>query len=40
MDPEAALALVGDNPTIAEVAHEARARLRLAIDALARSDSE
>jgi uncharacterized protein (DUF302 family) len=39
MDPEAALALVGDNPAIAEVAHEARARLGRAIDAVARSDS-
>jgi uncharacterized protein (DUF302 family) len=35
MDPQAALGLVGDNPAIAEVASEARARLRLAIDALA-----
>jgi uncharacterized protein (DUF302 family) len=34
MDPQAALALVGDNPTIAEVAREARARLTQAIDAL------
>jgi uncharacterized protein (DUF302 family) len=34
MDPEAALSLVGDNPTIAEVAHEARARLRHALDSL------
>ena len=34
MDPEAALGLVGDNPTIAEVAHEARVRLRQALDAL------
>ena len=39
MDPETALALVGDNPAIAEVAHEARARLGRAIDAVARSDS-
>jgi uncharacterized protein (DUF302 family) len=39
MDPEAALALVGDNTAIAEVAHEARARLGRAIDAVARSDS-
>jgi uncharacterized protein (DUF302 family) len=37
MDPEAALALVGDNPTIAEVAHQARAGLRRAIDALERA---
>ena len=35
MDPEAALGLVGDNPVIADVAHEARARLRHALDALA-----
>jgi uncharacterized protein (DUF302 family) len=34
MDPQAALALVGDNPAIAEVALEARARLRQALDAL------
>ena len=32
MDPEAALSLVGDNPVIAEVAREARARLRKALD--------
>jgi len=35
MDPQAALGLVGDNPAIVEVASEARARLRRAIDALA-----
>ena|SRR5579859_1494323 len=35
MDPQAALSLVGDNPAIVEVASEARARLRRAIDALA-----
>jgi uncharacterized protein (DUF302 family) len=35
MDPEAALGLVGDNPTIADVAHEASARLHQALDALA-----
>src|ERR1700687_2438281 len=35
MDPEAALGLVGDNPAIAEVARQAEARLRLAIDAIA-----
>jgi uncharacterized protein (DUF302 family) len=35
MDPQAALGLVGNNPTIAEVASEARARLRRAVDALA-----
>lgn len=34
MDPEAALGLVGDNPAIAEVAREARVRLRQALDAL------
>ena len=34
MDPQAALGLVGDNPAIAEVASEARARLRRAMDAL------
>jgi uncharacterized protein (DUF302 family) len=34
MDPQAALALVGDNPAIAEVAREARTRLRQALDAL------
>jgi uncharacterized protein (DUF302 family) len=35
MDPEAALGLVGDNPEIAEVAHEARTRLQRAIAAIA-----
>jgi uncharacterized protein (DUF302 family) len=30
MDPQAALALVGDNPAVVEVALEARARLRRA----------
>jgi uncharacterized protein (DUF302 family) len=34
LDPQAALALVGDNPAIAEVAREARIRLRQALDAL------
>jgi uncharacterized protein (DUF302 family) len=34
MDPQAALGLVGDNPAIAEVAREAGARLRTALDAL------
>jgi hypothetical protein len=34
MDPQAALSLVGDNPAIAEVAREARARLRRALDTL------
>jgi uncharacterized protein (DUF302 family) len=34
MDPEAALRLVGDNPVIAEVAREARVRLRKALDTL------
>jgi uncharacterized protein (DUF302 family) len=38
MDPEAALGLVGENPTIAEVAREARARLRQALDSLARAE--
>jgi len=35
MDPVAALGLVGDNPAIAEVARQAQARLRRAIDAIA-----
>jgi uncharacterized protein (DUF302 family) len=35
MDPEAALGLVGDNPAIADVAHEASIRLHQALDALA-----
>lgn len=35
MDPEAALGIVGDNPAIAEVAREARARLQAALDAAA-----
>jgi uncharacterized protein (DUF302 family) len=34
MDPQAALSLVGDIPAIAEVAAEARDRLRRALDAL------
>lgn len=34
MDPHAALGLVGDNPTVAEVAREARVRLRKALDTL------
>jgi len=34
MDPQAALGLVGDNPAIAEVAREAGARLRMALDRL------
>jgi uncharacterized protein (DUF302 family) len=34
MDPQAALSLVGDNPVIAEVAREAGARLRTALDSL------
>ena len=34
MDPQAALSLVGDNPTVAEVAREARAKLRKALDML------
>ena len=36
MDPEAALGLVGDNPAIAEVARDAKVRLRQAIDSIAR----
>ena len=36
MDPQAALGLVGDNPAIAEVASEARARLKRAVDAISR----
>jgi hypothetical protein len=38
MDPEAALGLVGDNPVIAEVAREARARLRQALESLAQAE--
>jgi uncharacterized protein (DUF302 family) len=34
MDPQAALSLVGDNAVIAEVASEARARLRRVLDGL------
>jgi uncharacterized protein (DUF302 family) len=34
MDPEAALGIVGDNQSIAEVAREAKARLQLAMAAL------
>ncbi len=34
MDPEAALGLVGDNPAVAEVAREAKSRLRQALDSL------
>ena len=34
MNPQAALSLVGDNPAIAEVAREAGARLRAALDRL------
>jgi uncharacterized protein (DUF302 family) len=34
MDPQAALGLVGNNPTIAEVAREAHIRLRTALDML------
>src|SRR6185437_14363288 len=37
MDPQAALGLVGDNPAIAEVAQEARARLHHALDAIRQS---
>jgi hypothetical protein len=35
MDPEAALGLVGPNPVLVEVAREARARLRQALDTMA-----
>ncbi len=35
MDPEAALGIVGDDPTVAEVAREARVKLKKAVDALA-----
>ncbi len=38
MDPEAALTLVRDSSIIAEVAHEAGARLRSALDTLATPD--
>ena len=34
LDPEAALAIVGDNPAIAAVARDARVRLRAAVDSL------
>jgi uncharacterized protein (DUF302 family) len=34
MDPEAALALVGDNPAIVEIASEAKLRLRRMLDAV------
>ena len=34
MDPQAALGLVGDNSTLAEVAREAGAKLRKALDTL------
>jgi hypothetical protein len=34
MDPQAALGLAGGNPALAQVAREARARLRQALDAL------
>jgi uncharacterized protein (DUF302 family) len=34
MDPEAALGLVGNNPEVAEVAREARSRLKRAIEAV------
>ena len=36
MDPQAALSLVGDNPAIAEVASEARARLKRTLEVLTR----
>jgi uncharacterized protein (DUF302 family) len=35
MDPEAALAIVGPNPVLLEVARQAKARLRQALDAMA-----
>jgi len=34
LDPEVALGIVGDNPAIANVAHEAATRLRRAVDSL------
>jgi uncharacterized protein (DUF302 family) len=34
MDPQAALELAGDNPTVAEVAREAGTKLRKALDTL------
>ena len=34
LDPEAALGIVGDNPAIATVAHEAGALLRRAVESL------
>lgn len=34
LDPDAALGIVGDNPTIATVAREAQARLRRVVDSL------
>jgi uncharacterized protein (DUF302 family) len=39
MDPEAVLGMVGDNPAIGEIAHEAAARLHRAVDSLAQRDS-
>ena len=36
MDPEAALAIVGDNPALADVAREAKVRLQEALAAIAR----
>jgi uncharacterized protein (DUF302 family) len=35
MDPEAALGIVGPNPVLLEVARQAKARLRQAVDAMA-----
>ena len=37
MDPEAALQLAGDHPAVAEVAREAKLRLRAALDSVAES---
>jgi len=34
LDPQAALGIVGDNPAIATVAREARARVQRALDRL------
>jgi uncharacterized protein (DUF302 family) len=38
MDPQSALSLVGDSPVVVEVASEARARLRRALDALSEAE--
>ncbi len=39
MDPEAALGIIGDDPAIAAVAREAKARLGKAVDALRRDSA-